>query len=356
MVFYYFLLFALCYSSELFEEYYTKAEAVMKKMTLEDKIGQMFFPRFNLTTYPDDIKNKKPGGYVLFAYDFNTTETFIQDYITKIQKLSQESMKLPLGLSVDEEGGTVCRVSSFHRPEKFPSPQEIYNKSGIEGILEIDQEKRDLLRKFYLNINLAPVADISYNSSDYIYKRTLGRDPEESAEYIEKDVEGYVDDNFTCCAKHFPGYGNNIDTHGNIAIDNRSYEIFQTEDFLTFNAAIAKKIPMILVSHNIVTCKDDKYPASLSPAWHEILRKELNFSGLILTDDLSMGAIKKYTGDESEAVLAVKAGNDILLTSDYYVHLDAVIKAAKEGKIKEDLINKACRRVIAWKFKYLNAT
>ena len=356
MVFYYFLLFALCYSSELFEEYYTKAEAVMKKMTLEDKIGQMFFPRFNLTTYPDDIKNKKPGGYVLFAYDFNTTEKFIQDYITKIQKLSQESMKLPLGLSVDEEGGTVCRVSLFHRPKKFPSPQEIYNKSGIEGILEIDQEKRNLLRKFYLNINLAPVADISYNSSDYIYKRTLGRDPEESAAYIEKDVEGYVDDNFTCCAKHFPGYGNNIDTHGNIAIDNRSYEIFQTEDFLTFNAAIAKKIPMILVSHNIVTCKDDKYPASLSPAWHEILRKELNFSGLILTDDLSMGAIKKYTGDESEAVLAVKAGNDILLTSDYYVHLDAVIKAAKEGKIKEDLINKACRRVIAWKFKYLNAT
>jgi len=357
MVFYYFLLFALCYSSELFEEYYTKAEAVMKKMTLEDKIGQMFFPRFNLTTYPDDIKNKKPGGYVLFAYDFNTTnESFIQDYMTKIQKLSQESMKLPLGLSVDEEGGTVCRVSLFHRPEKFPSPQEIYNKSGIEGILEIDQEKRDLLRKFYLNINLAPVADISYNSSDYIYKRTLGRNPEESAAYIEKDVEGYVDDNFTCCAKHFPGYGNNIDTHGDIAIDNRSYEIFQTEDFLTFNAAIAKKIPMVLVSHNIVTCKDDKYPASLSPAWHEILRKELNFSGLILTDDLSMGAIKKYTGDESEAVLAVKAGNDILLTSDYYVHLDAVIKAAKEGKIKEDLINKACRRIIAWKFKYLNAT
>lgn len=356
MVFYYFLLFTLCYSLELFEEYYAKAEAVMKKMTLEDKIGQMFFPRFNLTTYYDDIKNKKPGGYVLFRYDFNHTEEFIQDYITKIQKLSQESMKLPLGLSVDEEGGTVCRVSSFHRPEKFPSPQEIYNKSGIEGILEIDQEKRDLLRKFYLNVNLAPVADISYNSSDYIYERTLGRDPEESAAYIEKDVEGYVDDNFTCCAKHFPGYGNNIDTHGNIAIDNRSYEIFQTEDFLTFNAAIAKKIPMVLVSHNIVTCKDDKYPASLSPAWHEILRKKLNFSGLILTDDLSMGAIKKYTGDESEAVLAVKAGNDILLTSDYYVHLDAVIKAAKEGKIKEDLINEACRRVIAWKFKYLNAT
>jgi beta-N-acetylhexosaminidase len=356
MVIYYFLLITLCYSSELFEEYYIKAEAVMKKMSLEEKIGQMFFPRYNHNNASDDLKNKKPGGFVLFAYDFKFNETYIQDYITKIQELSQKYMKLPLGLSVDEEGGTVCRVSHYHRPSKFPSPQEIYNKSGIQGILDIDQEKRDLLRKFYLNINLAPVADISYNSSDYIYDRTLGKSPEESANYIEKDVEGYVEDNFTCCAKHFPGYGNNIDTHGDIAIDNRDYETFQKEDFLTFKAAIAKKIPMILVSHNIVKCKDNKYPASLSPAWHEILRKELNFSGLILTDDLSMGAIKKYTGEESEAVLAVNAGNDILLTSDYYIHLDAVIKAAKSGKIKEEIINKACRRIIAWKFQYLNAT
>ena len=357
MVIFYVVLFALCYSSELFEEYYKKAEKVMEKMTMEERIGQMFFPRYSHKNASDDIKNRKPGGYVLFEYDFDYNATYIQDYITKIQELSYSSTRLPLGLSVDEEGGTVARVSRIHRKEgKFPSPQEIYNKSGIEGILQIDQEKRDLLRKFFLNINLAPVADISYNSNDYIYDRTLGRGPEESAEYISKDVEGYVEDNFTCCAKHFPGYGNNVDTHGEIAIDNRSYENFQKEDFLTFKAAIAQKIPMILVSHNIVTCKDKKHPASLSKAWHEILRNELKHSGLILTDDLSMGAIKQYTDNESEAVLAVQAGNDILLTSDYYVHLDAVIKAYNEGKIDQKLINEACRRIIAWKFKYLNVT
>jgi len=356
MVLYYLLLFVLCSSKDLFEDYYQKAEEFMKGMTLEEKIGQMLFPRFNLTNYTDDIPNKKPGGFVLFAYDFVFNETFIQQYINKSQELSEANVGLPLGLAVDEEGGNVVRVSPYHRDEGgFPSPQQIYNESGNDGILKIDQEKRDLLRKFFLNVNLAPVADISYNSSDYIYDRTLGRGPEESAEYIEKDVEGYVNDNFTCCAKHFPGYGNNIDTHGDIAIDKRSYEQFQNEDFLTFEAAIRKQIPMILVSHNIVLCKDKKYPASLSKAWHDILRNELNYTGLILTDDLSMGAIKKYTDNISEAVLAVNAGNDILLTSDYYKHYDALMKAADDGKITEETVDKACKRIIAWKFKYLNA-
>ena len=356
MVLYYLLLFVLCSSKDLFEDYYQKAEEFMKGMTLEEKIGQMLFPRFNLTNYTDDIPIKKPGGFVLFAYDFVFNETFIQQYINKSQELSEANVGLPLGLAVDEEGGTVVRVSPYHRDEGgFPSPQQIYNESGNDGILKIDQEKRDLLRKFFLNVNLAPVADISYNASDYIYDRTLGRGPEESAEYIEKDVEGYVNDNFTCCAKHFPGYGNNIDTHGDIAIDKRSYEQFQNEDFLTFEAAIRKQIPMILVSHNIVLCKDKKYPASLSKAWHDILRNELNYTGLILTDDLSMGAIKKYTDNISEAVLAVNAGNDILLTSDYYKHYDALMKAADDGKITEETVDKACKRIIAWKFKYLNA-
>ena len=353
--FYLLLLITLCSSSDLFEGYYKEAEQIMENMTIEERLGQMFFPRYNAKNASDDIQKKKPGGFVLFGYDFNyTDEKYIQNYITEIQNLSNITMGLPLGLAVDEEGGTVCRVSTYHRPAgKFPSPQEIYNESGIDGILDIDQEKRELLRKFFLNINLAPVADLSYNPKDYIYDRTIGRKPEEASNYIAKDVEGYVNDNFSCCLKHFPGYGNNTNTHDGISIDNRTYENFQKEDFQTFIAGINNKVPMVLVSHNIVTCKDKKYPASLSKVWHDILRNELKFSGLILTDDLSMGAIKEYTDNTSEAVLAVKAGNDILLTSDYYMHYEAVVKAVKSGDIAESLINKACRRILAWKLKYL---
>ena len=109
-----------------------------------------------------------------------------------------------------------------------------------------------------------------------------------------------------------------------------------------------------MVSHNIVTCKDKIYPASLSKEWHNILRKDLNYTGLILTDDISMGAITKYKSDEPVAVLAVKSGNDIIETSNYYQHYEDVRKAVESGDIKEEIINKACRRIIAWKLKYLS--
>ena len=351
------VLLTVCYSSELFEEYYAQAEEYLKNMTIEEKVGQMFFPRYDPNKSLDDIKNMNLGGLVLYARDFNYEDSYIQNYIKKLQAISLKYTKLPLGLAVDEEGGYVTRVSLYKRKEgQFPFPQRIYNESGIEGILKTDQEKRDLLRKYFLNVNLAPVADVSYNKDDYIYDRTLGKSPEETAEYIEKDVEGYVNDSFTCCAKHFPGYGNNVNTHDNIAYDNRSYDTFLNEDFLPFEAAIAKKIPMILVSHNIIYCQDEKYPASISKTWHDILREDLNYSGLIVTDDLYMDAIRKYSYGESSAVLAVKAGNDIILSTDYHSHVKEVIDAVKANNITEETINTACKRIIAWKLQYLNFT
>jgi len=354
MIFLFMALFVSCRMTELFEEFYPEAEKIMKKMTKEQKIGQLFFPRFDNNTKVSDITTKFPGGFVLFEVDFNETENVVINNIEYIQNLSQKAMNLPLGIAVEEEGGDICRVSLFHRKEKnFSSPHDIYNKSGIEGILTTDQEKRDLLRKFKINVNLAPVADISENPNDYIYKRALGYALNETIKYIEKDVEGYVKDNFTCCAKHFPGYGNNPDTYEHIAIDNRTYENFLEKDFKPFKSGITSNIPMILVSHNIVLCKDQKYPASISKTWHDILRNDLNYSGLILTDDLSLDAIKKYSGDLSPAILAVKAGNDILLTSQFYEHLNATIEAVNNNTISMDIIENACKRIIAWKIKYL---
>jgi beta-N-acetylhexosaminidase len=325
-------------------------------MSLEQKVGQLFFSRFNNKTQDSDITEKYVGGFVLFGVDFNDPDAnHIIKNIEYIQKLSQKTMNVPLGLSVDEEGGTVTRISfyKFHRSEPFPSPHEIYEKSGLDGLLEIEKEKRELLRKFKMNVNLAPVADFTNNESDYIYGRTLGYPLNETIQYISKEVSEYNEDNFTCCAKHFPGYGNNKNTHDVIAIDERPYEIFEKEDLKPFIAGIEQKIPMILVSHNIVKCKDKNFPASISETWHNILRNELNFSGLILTDDLSMNAIKLYSGGYSPAIIAINAGNDILLTSQLEEHLTAAIDAAKNGTISNDTIEKACKRIIAWKLKYI---
>ena len=322
-------------------------------MNLEERIGQMFFVKYTENA-SQEISKKKFGGFVLYANFFNREDNLIQNDMNNIQNLSRKAVNLPLGLAVDEEGGFVNRVSLYKREEGiFPSSKDIYKSSGIEGVLIIEEEKRNLLRKYRLNINLAPVADISYNPKDFIYKRTFGKTANETSEYIAKTVEGYVNNNFTCCVKHFPGYGNNLDTHGEISNDKRNYETFLNEDLKPFKAAIGNKVPMILFSHNIVKCRDNKYPASISKIWHDILRNELKYSGLILTDDLAMGAIKKYIIDESESVLAVKAGNDIMITGDYDKHLNEVIKAVQSGEIEENLIYKACRRIIAWKLKYL---
>ena len=151
----YFLLFALCYSSELFEEYYEEAEKYLQNMTIRERIGQMFFQRYNPQNASDDIQNKKPDGFVLYAEDFKYGEEYIRNYITKLKDLYKKSIGLPLGLAVYEEGGIVNRVSLYHRPKgKFPSPQEIYNESGIQGILDIDQEKRD--EKIFFECKFSP--------------------------------------------------------------------------------------------------------------------------------------------------------------------------------------------------------
>ena len=135
--------------------------------------------------------------------------------------------------------------------------------------------------------------------------------------------------------KHFPGYGNNKDTHSEIVYDDRDYESFAASDFLPFEAGIQSGADAVLVSHNIVKSMDPDRPASLSKKVHNILRETLNFDGVIMTDDLYMDAIQKYTGKQEAAVQAVLAGNDVLCCTDFDVQIPAVIKAVREGLIGE---------------------
>ena len=151
--------------------------------------------------------------------------------------------------------------------------------------------------------------------------------------------------------KHFPGYGNNVDTHTGIAQDERSYETFVTADFLPFEAGIAAGADSVLVCHNVVACMDPDLPASLSPKVHHILRQELGFDGVVMTDDLMMDAIKQYTGNEQAAVQAAQAGNDLLLATDFDVQIPAVLQAVKEGRIPLEQVEQSVRRVLRWKMQ-----
>ncbi|MCD7809817.1 MAG: beta-hexosaminidase [Erysipelotrichaceae bacterium] len=339
-------------NKELFEEYYKQAEELMSTMTLEEKVGQMFIARYPTTANViDQIKNENPGGYILFEKHFrDETKESMLEKLTKCQDASN----IPLLLGVDEEGGTVVRVSSItaFRNTKFKSPQTLYNKGGYDAIIEDSKEKSELLLSIGLNMNFAPVADVSTSSSDFIYNRSFGKDANETSIYVSTVVKTMNTSHIISCLKHFPGYGSNGDTHTDIIIDERDYETFDTSDFLPFSAGIESNAPTILVSHNVITCMDEDYPASLSRNVHDILRNELGFTGVIITDDLKMDAVQDYVQDGSAAVLAVQAGNDMIISSNFVKQKQEVVNAVNDGTISEEIIDTAVRRILAMKYAY----
>ncbi|MDD3303744.1 MAG: glycoside hydrolase family 3 N-terminal domain-containing protein, partial [Clostridia bacterium] len=171
-----------------------------------------------------------------------------------------------------------------------------------------------------------------------------------TAKFVELVVNTMNEYNVSSTLKHFPGYGNNIDTHTGIAIDKRPLDNFYKNDFVPFKAGINAKVQSVLVAHNVVESMDSKLPASISPKAHEILRNDLNFTGIIMTDDLAMDGIKTYETGESAAVLAVKAGNDMIISSDLTTQKAEVVNAVKSGSISEETINMAVKRILAWKY------
>lgn len=332
----------------LFGTYYEKSRRLVSNMTIKEKIGQLFLVRYNKedTEY---LSNFYPGGYILFAKDLdkNSKEEMIEEL-----KNVQNQNKYKLILGVDEEGGFVTRVSRYkiYREEKFNSPKYYYEQGGYGLLEQEEKEKATLLKELGFNLNLAPVADISTNENDFIYTRAFGKDKEATSKFIKNMVTYANNNKINSCLKHFPGYGNNNDTHTDVVYDNRSYEEIANNDYEPFKAGIKAKVPSILVSHNIVESIDNKYPASLSKNIHKELRDKLKFTGIIMTDDLSMGAVAAFNKDKSSATLAINAGNDIIITSDFITMRDELLKSYEEGKIKEKTIDKAVLRVIAWKY------
>ena len=332
----------------IFKNYYNKASKIVDKMTIEEKVGQLFLVRYNKNDV-EYLSNFYPGGYILFAKDF---QNHTKESLRKEIEHNQELNKYKLIIGVDEEGGYVTRVSRFpaFRSEKFASPRTYYEQGGYDLLEKMENEKATLLKEIGINLNLAPVADISTDENDFINNRTFGRDAKETSNYIKNMVKYANNNKINSCLKHFPGYGNNEDTHTGMAIDNRNYETFKENDYLPFIAGIEENVPCILVSHNIMMSVDNTYPSTLSEKVIKELRDTLGFTGIIITDDLSMDAVKKYVEDSSAATLAINAGNDMLITSDFISMKNEVLNSLKEGIIKEETINKAVTRIIAWKY------
>ena len=317
----------------------------LAKMTLEEKVGQLFWARIPDNHQIEDLQSYHLSGYILFGRDF---EGQTIENMKALTNRYQSASKTPLLIGSDEEGGTVTRISSI-LDTPFQSPMTLYQQGGMEAILSDTRRKAEVLKSVRINAGLFPVADLATDPSAFIYDRTIGQDAQTTATYIEQVVKELQKNKLGSTLKHFPGYGDNGDSHTAIIRDNRSLDELRQADFLPFQAGIDAGADSILVSHNILS-KIDTVPSSISPKINDILRKELNFKGVIMTDDLDMAGLADFVSQDEAALQVILAGNDLILGSSYQTQIPYLLKKVSSGDLTEERIDESVRRILAWKY------
>ncbi|MGN0465232.1 MAG: glycoside hydrolase family 3 protein [Lachnospiraceae bacterium] len=341
-------------------------EDILKNMTLEEKIGQLFIVNLDTLDPNDDNEERKltdnmkksiekyhVGGIVLFARDINTRKQTKQ-----LNSDLQDASKIPMFISVDEEGGTVARISSNEKMKttSFPDMSEIGKTKDEKKAYEVGKTIGNDISKLGFNLDFAPVADVLSNEKNVeIGVRSFGSDPELVAKMVASEVRGLQEENVSATLKHFPGHGDvSLDTHkGYVASDN-GIKTLRKREFLPFKAGIDEGCDFIMVSHiNINKVTQNETPSSLSKlVIKEILRGELGFEKIIITDAMNMQAITKFYEDEEAAVMAIKAGNDmILMPNDLKSAFEGIREAVEEGEIEEKEIDEAVKRILSVKLE-----
>ena len=328
----------------------TKEEEILNSMTLEEKIGQLFIVRYENIDEEDEVKQYQLGGITFYGKDFRYED---KDSIIELINSLQSDVKIPMFMSVDEEGGSVARVSRWYqyRSEIFLSPRDYYEQGGLDLVLQMEEEKAQLLSSLGLNMNLSPVADISDKPGAFMYDRSLGEDAYTTAEFVCRTAKISADYGVGSVIKHFPGHGNNTDTHFYTTRDTRSLEELKENDLIPFQAAMDDGYSAVMIGHTVVEALDDEYPASLSKKVHDYIRNQMSFDGVIMPDALDMDTVSSSFNGENVAVLAIMAGNDILCTSEYKEQYEAVLQAVKDNKISIEQIDKSVLRILRWKLQ-----
>ncbi|MFC4709937.1 glycoside hydrolase family 3 protein [Enterococcus eurekensis] len=320
----------------------------IEAMTIEEKVGQLFLARYPGEIAVSDSQTYHIGGYLLFgAYFENETADSL---LNKIQAL-QSDKEIPMFIGADEEGGTVTRISRNPNlaASPFQSPQAIYQANGWEGIAADAVQKAEILTSYGIQLGLFPVADVATDPNAFIYERTIGQDAKGTSTFVETVVNSLKETQVASTLKHFPGYGNNLDSHIEIVRDERPIEELRQNDFLPFQAGIKAGVDSILVSHNIVTSIDPDVPASISPKINHVLRDELGFNGVVMTDDMDMVGLADFISQEEAGLAALKAGNDLVLSSSYASQIPTVIEAVKSGEYSEDALDASVMRILKLK-------
>lgn len=347
-------------AEEYSEEDYKRVDDIISKMTLSQKIGQMFVVGFNGMEMTDDLKTsieKYNFGNVIYM-GYNVTDyTRISALSNSIHEKMIKENGIPAFITIDQEGGRVARITNGGT--HFISNMAMgatgdYENTYLEGVA-MGKE----LRNYGVNVNFAPVLDVNNNPENPIIGiRSYSDNPLLVSLYGKNMFLGLQSSNVMGCSKHFPGHGNtSVDSHyGLPTITTSMNELYQTE-LAPFVSAVANGIDSIMTTHIIFTAIDKDYPATLSKkVLTDLLREELGYTGLIITDGMEMDAVSKNFGGYGEtAVMAVKAGADILTYTTTYnpatAH-KALVSAVNSGDITEERINESVRRILLKKLEY----
>ncbi len=332
-----------------------RAEAILADMTTEEKVGQLLLLEcddFTKEEFTEILSRCKAGGVVLYGGDvIDKTPEEVKALVADYQNASDGKMLI----GIDEEGGTVVRLSSQPqlRSTAFRSPQELYNLGGLDLIKADTINKCSFLRGYGVNLNFAPVADVTTSSDGYMYKRAFGGNAKETGEYVTAVVSSMNESGVASSMKHFPGYGNSTaDTHEGLDHNTKTLEDLMANDFVPFREGIKAGADSIMMTHTVIEAVDDKNPASLSVSCTDLVREELGFEGVIVSDALDMGAIKEFCGDTEPSVLAVLGGCDLLCTPDDPVAAyNNLLAAVENGTITEKRLDESVKRILVMKIE-----
>ena len=325
-----------------------KVANLVAEMSTKEKVGQLFLARVPVENALSDIQEYHLGGYLLFGRD---VEGKTYDEVQSTIAQYQETSEVPMLIAADEEGGTVSRVSRNSQlvATPFQSPQDLYAQGGWDAITKDTTDKAGILKELGIDAGLFPVADVATDPNAFIYDRTIGQDAKGTAEYVTTVVKALKKAHSGSTLKHFPGYGNNQDSHTDIVTDTRSMTELKDNDLVPFQAGIDAGVDSILVSHNIVNAIDDSVPASVSAPVHDLLRKDMGFDGVIMTDDMDMAGLADFMSQEEAGLKALQAGNDLILSSTYASQIPYVLQAIEDGEYSEKDLDASVTRVLNWK-------
>jgi beta-N-acetylhexosaminidase len=336
-----------------------KIKQQIDNMTLDEKIGQLITVGIDGYNLDDNakglIESKKVGGIILFKNNVNDSNQLLQ-LINSIKETNSTN-KIPIFISVDQEGGRVNRLPS--EIKSLPSNEIIGNKNDNKLAYDIGKNIGYALGSFGFNMDFAPVLDVNSNPNNTVIgDRSFSNDKDKVASLGASEINGFKDSNIISVAKHFPGHGDTAtDSHYALPIINKTLDELKSVEFVPFKKAIEEKVPAIMVSHILMPQIDSDNSASMSKTIiTDILRKDLKFHGLIVTDDMTMGAVTNDLDITTACINAINAGADLLLVCHGYDNEINVINAIKDSINNEiisiDTINKSVYRILSLKENY----